>query len=136
MLTIFDILPIAGAVAGADCGYHVGHSAGGIAGAIVGAGCGVVAGWVGGSIPFLLSGRLLRRSLASSDSQQLRQRLEREYFVSHLIIAELVKRGEPTESVRAAVVAQLASQNADVQRFGRANAKLWFRDLVGGPVAG
>jgi hypothetical protein len=135
LLTIFDILPVAVAVAGADCGYRAGHSGGGVAGGVVGAGCGVVVGWALGSLPFLLSARVLRRSLASSSIPHLRERLEREYFISHLIIAELVKRGEPVESVREAVMRQLASQNADVQRFGKTNAKLWFPDLLGGPVA-
>jgi hypothetical protein len=57
-------------------------------------------------------------------------RLDREPFMSHLVIAELVVRGEPVESFRNVVIAQLSSASPDLQQYGRANAKLWFPDLV------
>ncbi len=63
-----------------------------------------------------------------SSNDNLRQRLESQYYASHMIIAELVTRGEPVEAFRD-VVSQIASLNSDVRLFGELNAKLWFPDL-------
>jgi hypothetical protein len=133
MLTTFDILQFAGVVAGATFGYRFGA---GIVGGVLGATIGVAAGWLTGRLPFIVSFWSLRRSLNRASVADLRSRLEREYFISHLIITELVARGEPVESFRFTVEHQLASQSADVQRFGRANARLWFPELAGDLAAG
>lgn len=136
MLTMFDILQFAGVVAGALLGYSLGTGIGGAVGGVLGAIAGIVVGWLVGRLPFAVSSWSLRRSLRRASVTDLRSRLEQEYFISHLIIAELVTRGEPVESFRSVVEHQLASQSADVQRFGRANAQLWFPELAGGPIAG
>jgi hypothetical protein len=67
-----------------------------IAGVLVG----VVAGWTIGRVPFVVASGSLRRSLRRASSFDLRSRLEREYFISHLIIADLVSRGEPELMLR------------------------------------
>jgi hypothetical protein len=136
MLTMFDILQFAGVVGGAVFGYRFGAGIGGTVGGILGSTVGIAVGWIAGRLPFVVSFWWLRRSLKRASVANLRSRLEREYFISHLIIAELVTRGEPVESFRLTVEHQLASQSADVQRFGQTNAQLWFPELVGGPAAG
>jgi len=136
MLTTFDILQFAGVVAGAAFGYRLGAGIGGRVGGVVGLIVGIAVGWIVGRLPFVVSLWSLRRSLERASVADLRSRLEREYYISHLIVAQLVMRGEPLESFRSIVEQQLASESADVQRFGRANAQMWFPELVGGPAAG
>ena len=135
MITLFTILQCTGLLVGALVGYRVGHGTAGNLGAIVGVIAGIAVGWVVGRLPFTITFRSLLRSLRSASSPALRSRLGREYFISHLIIAELVNRGEPVESFRPLVVEQLNSKSPDVQRFGRGNAKRWFPELLG-PTAG
>jgi hypothetical protein len=136
MLTMFDILQFAGVVAGAGFGYQYGAGIGGAVGGVLGLIAGVAVGWIVGRLPFFVSFWSLRRWLKCASVGDLRLRLERQYFISHLIIAELVTRGEPVESFRSIVEQQLASRSADVQRFGRANARVWFPEIVGRPAAG
>jgi hypothetical protein len=135
VITLFDILQYTGLLVGALIGYAFGHGTAGNLGAVVGVIAGITVGWVVGRLPFTVTLRSLLRSLRSAISPTLRSRLDREYFISHLIIAELVNRGEPVESFRPVVVAQLNSKSPDVQRFGRGNAKRWFPELLG-PAAG
>jgi len=118
MLTIFHILQLAGTVAGAVVGFRLGASVGGTVGGIIGSVAGIVVGWVIGRLPFALTMWSLNRSFKRASVADLRLRLEKEYFISHLIIAELVTRGEPVESFRTVVAHQLASSSPDVQRFG------------------
>ena len=133
---MFDILQLAGIVAGAVFGYRLGAGIGGTVGGVLGSIAGVAAGLTIGRLPFFLSFWSLRLSLKRASVADLRSQLERRYFISHLIIAELVTRGEPVESFRSIVEQQLASQSTDVQRFGRANAQVWFPEIVRGPAAG
>ncbi len=130
MITIFDILQFSVALGAAMTGYRLGHAGAGRAGAFAGAVVGAAAGWIVGRVPAILASRWVHRAMRRANSADLRSRLERDYFLSHIILAELASRGEPLESLRPFVVAQLNSESADVQRFGRANAKMWFPDLL------
>ena len=68
--------------------------------------------------------------VVNTAADNLRERLKSQYFISHLIIVELLQRGEPLESFRHTVRAQLASPSADVFQFGLANASIWFPDML------
>lgn len=136
MLTMFDILQFAGTIAGAFFGYRIGAEMGGAPGGALGLIAGATIVWIIGRSPLVFSFWSLRRSLKRASVADLRSRLEQQYFISHLIIAELIGRGEPVESFRSLVERQLASPSADVQRFGRTNAKIWFPGILGRPVAG
>lgn len=130
MLTIFDVFSTASIIAGALIGCRLGAKTAGVAGGGIGLIAGITVGWIVGRLPFVASIWWLRRSLQRASVAELRSRIDREYFVSHLLIAELVSRGEQVESLRSAVQQQLSSESADVQRFGQANARMWFPDLV------
>lgn len=134
MLTMFDILQFAAVLAGAYFGYRLGAGTGGILIGVLGLIAGIAIGWIVGRLPFAIPFWSLRRSLKRASVPDLRARLGQEYFISHLIIAELVTRGEPVESFRSVIEHQLASPSADVQRFGRANAQLWFPELASSPA--
>jgi hypothetical protein len=91
---------------------------------------GLFVGGILGRLPFVLSLKLLLRNLRKSSNDDLRERLKSQYFISHLIIAELLVRGEPLETFRETVRAQLASSSPDERQFGLANANIWFPDLI------
>lgn len=130
MFTIFDCFPLFGGftclVAGATLGGHQFGVIGAVGGALVGLCVGVIAG----RIPWIVSGAFMRRDLKRATSQNLRERVVKEYYISHLLIAELALRGESIETLREIVQRQLSSESADVRRFGEANAKLWFPELM------
>jgi hypothetical protein len=130
MFTIFHLLQLFGIIAGIALGAQLGQWYLGLAGAIGGGFVGLLAGFVVGRLPWVIGWAWMRRDLKRSSAGDLRRRLESQYFVSHLIIAELVTRGEPVESFRDLVVRQLNSDSPDVRRFGEANAALWFPELA------
>lgn len=132
-MTLFDLLhwcAIGAAVAvGATMGYHQF----GIVGAVGGGAAGFVLGYILGRLPLAVMLLLLRRDLRRSSADRLRERINSQYFISHLIMAELASRDEDLEPIRAAVKAQLDSDEEDIRRFGRANAQHWFPDLIDQP---
>jgi hypothetical protein len=128
---MFHIFQSAGLIVGAVVGFRLGRGLGGMVGGVVGLIVGITVGWIVGRLPFAVTLWSVRRSLERASVAELRSRLDRQYYISHLIIAQLVIRGEPVESFRSIVEQQLASPSTDVQRFGRANAQMWFPELVG-----
>jgi uncharacterized protein (TIGR02996 family) len=130
MFTLFDCFQIMGLAVAALAGLAAGHQLFGIVGAIAGTLLGLVVGAIVGRLPFVVAFGFLRRDLRNASTSSLRDRLQRQYYISHLIIAELVVRGEPVEGFREIVRAQLDSPSADERRFGSANADLWFPDLA------
>ncbi len=130
MLTIFHIFVLIGFLTGGGLGIAYGLRFGGVPGGVVGALVGAIFGQFVGRAPLVLSLAWLRRSLQRSDNVALRKRLDREYYISYLIIAELTQRGEPAESFTEVIKSQLRSPSPDVQRFGRMNARIWCPDLV------
>lgn len=133
MITLFHMLQVAGVVAGALVGGRAGVDVAGTAGGISGGFVGAAVGWVVGRLPFVLGMGWVHCGLRRSSTPDLRAQLESDYYVSHLIIAELTARGEPLESVRRVVVAQLTSPSAHERTFGEANARVWFPDLLREP---
>lgn len=130
MITIFDIFQFVAIFGGGAAGYRLGSSIAGNVGAGVGVIVGIVVGWAAGRAPCFFVSRFFHKSLKQTNSSNLRSRLVDEYYISHLIIAELVSRGESVESFRQIVAMQLNSESLDVQRFGQANAQAWFPELL------
>ena len=128
-LTIFHLAQLMGIVAGIAVGTQLGHRYLGLPGAFVGGAAGIALGIVVGRVPLIVATGWLRYDLKRSSNGRLRQRLETQNYISHIIIAELVARGEPVETFRDLIVSQIASRNPDVRRFGELNAKLWLPDL-------
>ena len=130
MFTFFDLLKLIGAVAGAAlCGSY-GLSFGWPA-AILGALIGIAVGMFIGNLPFAASRAWMRYDLKRSSISKLKERLHRDYFVSHLLIGELVSRGEPVEQFREYVAGLLRSSNALERHCGEGTAGIWFPDLLG-----
>ena len=113
MFTIFHLILLVVAVATAVSGAIVGLKEFGIGGAVVGGVLGLAVGVVVGKLPFALPMAWLRWDLRRSSVEPLRRRLDEQYFLSHLILAELARRGEPMDNFREAVARQLASESPD-----------------------
>ncbi len=94
-------------------------------GMIVGAVLGLFLGYLLGKIPYLIAVQTLTRNLHRCDVGTLRSRLQQEYYISHLIIAELLLRGETIESFRGYVSGLLLSDSPDRRRFGKEVLRIW-----------
>jgi hypothetical protein len=101
-----------------------------VLGAAIGAIAGFIVGGLIGWLPWGLIWTYMRLKLKWSSTENLRARVEQEQFISHLLIAELLCRGKRRERFRAIVIRQLASSDALMREFGKANVRFWFPDLL------
>jgi uncharacterized membrane-anchored protein YhcB (DUF1043 family) len=129
MFTFFDLLKLLGAAAGAVIGGSYGSSFGWPA-AIVGTLVGLIVGMLLGNLPWTASRAWMHYELRRSSVAELKERLQREYFISHLVIGELLSRGEPLEQFRDYVAELLRSHNALKRHCGEGTARMWFPDLL------
>jgi hypothetical protein len=110
---------------GIAAGVAVGRRWFGVVGMIVGALLGLFIGFLVGKIPYIIAVQTLVRNLHRCDAVTLRSRLNQEYYISHLIIAELLLRGETIESFRGYVSGLLLSDSPDRRRFGKEVVRIW-----------
>jgi hypothetical protein len=129
MLTMFDMIAICsvlvGGLVGAGLGYRVAGAGGAVGGGLL---CGYV-GLVAGRLPSLLAMRSVRASFQRQTVDQLRADLKTRYYVVHLILAELMSRGEDVSRESPVVVDLLSSDSLDKRRFG-IGAPLAFPELA------
>jgi hypothetical protein len=129
-MTIFDVFQLTCTFGGMTLGFLMGHRHFGLAGGIVGVVVGMAVGVFVGRLPLALSLWWLKRDLKQSSIAGLKSKLDRQFYLSHLIIAELVVRGEPVESFKSYVLALLHSDAADKRNFGWNNLRIWFPELA------
>jgi hypothetical protein len=129
MFTIFHFVQLLGAGVGLVLGLVVGHNGFGWAGAIIGAVVGIVGGYWLGAIPCAVAHVWLRYHLRRSHTADLKARLHRQYAISHFIIAQLVRRGEPVEQFRGYVDTLRHSDSADRRKCGDLNHRIWFPEM-------
>jgi hypothetical protein len=129
MLTIFHFMQLLGAGVGLVMGLDIGHQEFGVTGTIVSGFAGVVCGYLLGALPYAVAGIWIRQDLKHCDTTELKARLDRQYAISHLIIAQLVRRGEPVEQFRGYVDSLRHSGSADRRRFGDLNHRIWFPEI-------
>ena len=130
MFTIFDLLKLLGAAAGALLGGIYGYQTFGWLGAVVGLPLGLLVGSFVCNLPWVVSWAWMRYDLKRCSIAKLKDRLHREYFISHLLIAELVSRGEPLGQFREYVAGLLRSNNSLERHCGEGTAGMWFPDLL------
>ncbi len=99
------------------------------AGVVIGATLGISVGYLAGALlqEFGLIGIRLR--LKFLDTAILRARLVRDDCLSHLLITELVSRGEPVEQFRTHVEALVRSDSVFRRSSGKECQKKWFPDM-------
>ena len=132
MFTLFDLFRLIGAWAGVWYAASFAYRASGWPAAVVAVPLGYAAGRFVGHLPFVAALAFLRHHLQRAGNDDLKARLQAEYYLSHLVIAELVSRGEPAEQFRGYVAGLLQSEDPDRRRFGTRAASVWFPDLVAG----
>src|SRR5436190_5555629 len=133
MLTVFDILKFGGAGTGAIVAGRCGYATFGWIGAIIAVPLGLFIGALIGNVPWTICWAWMRHDLKSCSAAKLKERLQQDYLISHLIIAEWLGRGEPLEQFRGYVVELLRSPSLDQQRFGKGAARLWLPELLDDP---
>jgi hypothetical protein len=99
-LTIFHLAQLMGIVAGVVVGVRLGHRYIGLLGAFGGSAIGLAIGIVVGRIPLIVVAAWLRYDLKRSSNAKLRQRLESQYYASHMSSpswSHVVNRSRPSD---------------------------------------
>ncbi len=128
--TIFHLFQIIGLFLGFIVGVQIGFNNYGWKGSIVGAFLGGLIGLLIGHIPLYSGYFYLWFDLRRSSSTKLKKRLEKDYFISPQIIAELVRRGETVGQFKVYILVLLQSENWNQRRFGWHNLNIWFPELA------
>jgi hypothetical protein len=129
VLTFFDAIKFLCGGVGALLGGVYGASFGWKAGVLCTLG-GMTAGLIMGNLPFVAALAWLRFDLKRQNVATLKERISRHYYICHLLIEELMSRGEPKEQFRGRVAALLQSDSEHKKRFGTSAAQRWFPDLL------
>ena len=119
---MFELL---GALAGIAAGIVLGRRWFGALGMILLGLAGLFIGFYTGRLPYLIALQALMRNIQKSDATTLRLRLDKEYYISHLIIAELLLRGETIESFRHYISGLVNSDSPERRRFGLEVLRIW-----------
>jgi hypothetical protein len=135
MFTLFHLLELTGAFAGLYAGLIFGNEWFGWLGAVLGGIVGLVVGRILGRAPFAIARASIQSDLKRCDVATLRARLEDEYVISPLIIAELILRGEPVESFRDYVAGLRRSDSSDRREYGELNATIWSETVQQPPCS-
>lgn len=126
MVTVFDMARIMGASIGAGLGMGVGHTEAGLIGGIVGGVLGLLVGERLGRLPLVLARRQLSKELSRATVAELERRLVEECFLSHLILAELQRRGVDLAPYEPLLLEWIHSDSPMHQQFGRASLQIFF----------
>jgi hypothetical protein len=126
MIAIFYSLRLLGVLLGLAVGLMVTIGASAWAGIAIGMALGISVGILAGRLPWGIALACLRLSLKRYATQQLRARIQRDYFPLDLIIAESVSRGESVEQFRGDVEALIRSDSIARRRCGKKCQRRWF----------
>ena len=125
-VTIFDFLHVIGIILGAWIGFKLGRGLLGVFGALSGSGLGLVVGYFVGQVPWYLAWAVFEIALRRASTERLRKRLQTEHFIAHLLIAELIVRGEPVESFWPYILPLLQADSFYERYHGWENLNIWF----------
>jgi hypothetical protein len=130
--TIFDICIASAAFAGAVLGAKYGAARFGVVGGAIGAALGGGAGLVVGRLPYAIALTFAKRSLEKESTQRLRERLRsgKEYYITHLLLANLMARGEDIAQELPFILELVRSNSPDRRRFGLMSLQLGFPDVA------
>ncbi|MCL2871895.1 MAG: hypothetical protein FWF41_02765 [Betaproteobacteria bacterium] len=128
--TFFDALIVIGIIAGIFIGHKCGLLWFGTTGAIGIALVGGAMGYIVARLPWVFANRSIKQRLEKEPSQQLRERLHHEYFVAHLILAQLMKRGEDISNELPWVIGLIKSEDKNRRIFGWSALKFAFPKIA------
>jgi hypothetical protein len=126
MVIIFQLSRLLGVVVGLAVGGLVGFGASAWAGVPIGVVLGFSAGFLVGALVHEFAVIGIRLGLKCSNTTKLKARLGCDYCLSHLIIAELVNRGEPSEQFRGHVESLPTSASGPHRSIGKRLQRQWF----------
>ncbi|WP_342382166.1 hypothetical protein NVS55_08600 [Myxococcus stipitatus] len=126
MFTLFDLIRLLATLVGATVGAWVGYGLLGLAGCVLGTLVGGVTGSFVGAFPFFFAARSLRNELRRADSDSLGQRLQSDYFISHLILDELNARSEDLARYEEVILGLMQSESSDRRRHGWASLRVFY----------
>jgi hypothetical protein len=127
---MFVSLQLLGMLAGAVVGGLLGFRFQGLYGAVVG---GFLGGWAGGFVgrlPYAFAIFWMKREMDKGDVATLEARLEKEFYLSHHLLAQLAARGAPMERYEGYVLSLLRSDPSDKRSFGWTNLQTWYPALA------
>lgn len=96
---------------------------------LIGVVLGTTAGCLAGLLPSEMVQHSIRLSLCWSKTARLKERLVREHGLAHLIIAELLRRGEPVGQFRDCVQSLLRSDSGSRRKVGQRIQRRWLPEL-------
>src|SRR5207247_8088906 len=106
------------------------HGALGLPGALAGGLFGGTLGYCAGRLPYIILRARVLCGLAHESTPRLRERLASQYYISHLILAELIRRGEDIRTDLPILLGMLRSEFWDERRFGFRSLQIAFPDLA------
>lgn len=126
--SLFDLFIFFGVTAGIIIGSKCGYGNLGVAGAVLGGAIGALMGW----LPYAVASYFVQRSLEKESVQQLRDRIRsgNEYFITPLLLAHLLRRGENVADELPFIIELIKSDSADRRRFGWAALKFAFPEIA------
>jgi hypothetical protein len=131
MTTIFHFIAFFGVVIGFAVGGIIGGKLYGMFGGLGGAVLGAYIGLVAGRLPGFFSKRALVKKIRHKTTDQLRAILHgNEFYLFHLVIAELAVRGEDIQKERGCVVQLLVSDNYAARVCGWQTLRCFFPEVA------
>jgi hypothetical protein len=126
MFTLFDFLKWIAIIAGGSFGTHYGiaWSGGNIAGGIAGLLVGMAGGLLIGCLPLAAGLFYMHSRLKRTSSEALRKSLRQQYFISHILIEHLMKRGEDVSNEIPLFLDWMRSESNEQRKFGWVALKL------------
>jgi hypothetical protein len=129
-MTCFDVFHVLIVLAGLFLGGAAGYARFGTIGAVAGCVLGGILGFLAGRVPFALALGWTMRGFSRQSTERLRERLASQYYISHVILAELMSRGEDIRVDLPVILALLRSDLFDERRFGFHSLKLAFPEVA------
>lgn len=129
MVVILHLSRMLGIIVGVGLGAVIILFGSAAAGIIIGVALGASVGCLAGLLPYEIARHTIQLSLRWSKTGRLKERLTTEHGLAHLIILELVRRGESVEQFRGYAQSLLQSDSGYRRRLGRNLQRSWFPDL-------
>lgn len=130
--TIFDLLTFLGICLGILYGIRYGFEKQDIFGGLLGGFIGLGVGYFVGKLPYALVSAHANRLLENETSEKLRVRIRNgnEYYIIHLLLAHLMKRGENISNELPCIISLMCSDDFERRKFGWHALRLGYPEIA------
>ena len=125
-MTFFGALRIVGTAVGILLGIRLGGYIPAVWGPVLGAVLGGLIGERLGRVPLAMAMVQVSQELSKAETKDLERRLVEQYFIAHLILEELNRRGLDLAPYESVLVQLLRSESQDQRRFAWRSLQVWF----------